>query len=105
MVRMYSGVRTPEEDEARSKCRALAKSLETRIDKVQRSHVRIHPCPTWEEGLVTAFHGWQDLHQRMRACLLNPDLVTDGVYIKDWPSEQLGVQLAKSLVDERGTCP
>lgn len=98
---MSNGIRSPEEDEARSRCRALAKSLETRIDKVQRSHVHISPCETWSQGLVTAFNGWQDLHQRMRACLLNPDIVIDGVYIVDGPIEQLGAQLAKSLVDER----
>ena len=98
---MFSGVRSPEEDEARNKCRALAKSLETRIDKVQRSHVHLGACPTWKDGMITAFHGWQDLHQRMRDCLLNPDLVTDGVYIKDWPTEQLGVKLAKDLVEEQ----
>jgi hypothetical protein len=98
---MSNGIRSPEEDEARSRCRALAKSLETRIDKIKRSHVHVGSCPTWPLGLVTAFNGWVDLHSRMRECLLDPDLAVDGIYIRDWPAEQLGAMIARSIVDER----
>ncbi len=78
--------RSPEESEARSQCRAIARRHRARVDtRDSKIAIRITPCEIWPEGIVTAFHGWVDLLQRLKRCERSPDLVIEGVYVEsDW---------------------
>ena len=94
--------RTPEEDKARGKCRALVKSLGSRMVKVEKRHVAIASCKVWPDGLITAFHGWVDLFSRLEFCRDNPEFLIDGVYIydADYETEAEDVEHVKTLVQE-----
>lgn len=78
-----SNFRSPEENDARSRCRLIARDLGSRLMKVKRTHVSVTPNGLWPDGLITIFNGWQDLEGRLRFCTTEPDNVTDGVYIYD----------------------
>lgn len=87
------------ENDARSLCRTLVHSLQSRIDKIGKTHVHISPCDHWPEGIITEYHGWMNLLLRLRACNLHPALVEHGIYYHvDNPEEFAGCLRVKQEI-------
>lgn len=72
--------RTREEEQARNFCRSLCRKNGTRLAKSE-DQVVIPACTLWPQGVITAFHGWIDLSERLKVILEEPDLVVDGFYV------------------------
>ncbi len=96
-----STLRSPEEDAARSRSRALVRALGSRVDKVHHNHIRVIACETWPKGLLTAFHGWVNLEQRLQFCVTDPEMVIDGVYVVSIDENgDLAQEIRTSLMEE-----
>lgn len=102
MERNRKGHRTPEEENARGCCRSMARTLGSRLIKVEKNHVSISPCQKWPEGLITAFHGWVDLKARLEFCRDNPEYVVDGIYVYDADAmfERENALIVKKLLED-----
>ena len=94
--------RTPLEDKARGRCRALVRSLDSKLAKVEKKHVAIAPCKIWPRGLITAFHGWIDLYDRLELCRNRPEFVVDGFYIYDpaYDYESIDLEHVRELAED-----
>lgn len=78
---MKGGKRTPEEDAARSLARSFCLRRGAKIYKLDHDTIAITECVLWPQGIITAFHGWQDVLNRLEMADQEPELVTDGYLV------------------------
>lgn len=84
--RFLGGGRPPRQPDLQAKPRRafvrLAAQRGLSWSKTRDGYLEVEKCAAFPEGLVTAFHGWDDALSRVEHCLAHPEAAATGEFVE-----------------------